>query len=354
MFFQKIKKNILILLLLIFQSCNYKSSHIPKSGVDELVEDSYKIINGKNEILEMMGYENTSLDPSLLKMDKECLKNLDVLNIQVYHSKRKDLEEQYSKLSNLNEFTIKDYKLSLPNLNQINVKDLSIEEVNQKLKNIFNREIEDIKLNISYKSKKIKKVSIAGLSSISSLEITNNTRLFDLLAQVKIPLNANLFKSYILRDDKFLAIDFYKLIKEGDMSYNIFLKDKDKIYISQESSNVYVIGEVKNPNVINLTNGFMPIKEAIAKSGGITANADSLNIQIIRGSLINPKIYILSFRHILYLKDHALLLMPGDIIYVSERPITTWNRFITQLLPTIGIVDSAVKGFKNLGLFINE
>jgi polysaccharide export outer membrane protein len=98
----------------------------------------------------------------------------------------------------------------------------------------------------------------------------------------------------------------------------------------------------------------MPIKEAIAKSGGITANADSLNIQIIRGSLINPKIYILSFRHILYLKDHALLLMPGDIIYVSERPITTWNRFITQLLPTIGIVDSAVKGFKNLGLFINE
>ena len=52
MFFQKIKKNILILLLLIFQSCNYKSAHPPRAGVDELVEDSYKISNGKNEIFE--------------------------------------------------------------------------------------------------------------------------------------------------------------------------------------------------------------------------------------------------------------------------------------------------------------
>jgi polysaccharide export outer membrane protein len=354
MFFQKIKKNILILLLLIFQSCNYKSAHPPRAGVDELVEDSYKISNGKNEILEMMGYENTSLDPSLLIEDKEYLENSDVLNISIYHPKRKDLEELYSKLSNLNEFTIKDYNLTLPNLDPIDVKDLNIKDLNKKIENIFKKEIEDIKLLISYKSKKIKEVSIAGLSSISSLEIKNNTRLFDLVTQVKIPISANLFKSYILRDNKFLAVDFYKLIKEGDMSYNIFLKDKDKIYISQESSNAYVIGEVKNPNVINLTNGFMPIKEAIAKSGGITANADGLNIQIIRGSLINPKIYILSFRHVLYLRENALLLMPGDIIYVSAKPIITWNRFITQLLPTIGIVDSAVRGFKNLGLFINE
>ena len=33
--------------------------------------------------------------------------------------------------------------------------------------------------------------------------------------------------------------------------------------------------------------------------------------------------------------------MPGDTVYVSEKPITQWNRFIDQLLPScVGVVNA--------------
>jgi polysaccharide export outer membrane protein len=31
--------------------------------------------------------------------------------------------------------------------------------------------------------------------------------------------------------------------------------------------------------------------------------------------------------------------MPGDIVYVAAKPITEWNRFISQLLPLFGGFD---------------
>jgi len=32
--------------------------------------------------------------------------------------------------------------------------------------------------------------------------------------------------------------------------------------------------------------------------------------------------------------------MPGDTVYVSEKPITTWNRFIDQLLPSVSGIEA--------------
>ncbi len=55
---------------------------------------------------------------------------------------------------------------------------------------------------------------------------------------------------------------------------------------------------------------------------------------MIRGNLQNPKIYVLSWDHIIHLPNDSLLLMPGDTVYVTEKPITQWNRFIDQLLPS--------------------
>ncbi|NGX55902.1 MAG: hypothetical protein K1060chlam5_00136 [Candidatus Anoxychlamydiales bacterium] len=354
MFFLKIKKNILILLLLIFASCASKVSCPDKVGCDELVMDSYKIKEGKSAILEMQGFEIASLDPTLLKTRENYIENLDVLNIFIYHPKRKDLEDFFLKISNLNGFIVKGYKIDIPNIDSIDVKNLTLDQANKKIENRIKQELEDVKVFTSYKTRNTQIVKIAGLSSISTYDVDGKKRLFDLLSDAKLPIHANLFKSYIIRDKKFLNVDFYKLLKEGDMSYNIVLKSGDKVYIASDTSNIAILGEVKNPNVINATNGFMPIKEAIAKAGGITSNADSLNIQVIRGSIVNPKIYLISFKHILYLRDDALLLMPGDIVYVSTNPIANWNKFVSQMLPTVGIVNSAVQGFKNLGLFINE
>ena len=46
------------------------------------------------------------------------------------------------------------------------------------------------------------------------------------------------------------------------------------------------------------------------------------------------------------------ILMPGDVVYVAAKPITEWNRFISQLLPCFTGIDVIGKSCRGWGLFI--
>ena len=47
-----------------------------------------------------------------------------------------------------------------------------------------------------------------------------------------------------------------------------------------------------------------------------------------------------------------MLLMPGDIVYVAATPITEWNRFVSQILPTLVGIDLIAKGAKGVGIVL--
>jgi polysaccharide export outer membrane protein len=121
------------------------------------------------------------------------------------------------------------------------------------------------------------------------------------------------------------------------MCKNIVMRGGDKIYIANPADcMVMVMGEVGSPKALQLPYGFMSLREAIVMAGGIPFTGDKNCIQVIRGNLQCPKIYKLSWNHIVHLPNDSLLLMPGDTIYISAKPITEWNRFIDQLLPSFG------------------
>jgi polysaccharide export outer membrane protein len=167
------------------------------------------------------------------------------------------------------------------------------------------------------------------------------------MAKAHVPNNANFFKSYVVRDDVQLPIDLYKLMNGGDMCQNIVMRGGDKIFIASPSdSTVMVMGEVGMPKTVNLPYGFMSLKEAIVSAGGIPFTGNRDCIQVIRGNLLDPKIYVLSWEHIIHLPNDSLLLMPGDTIYVTEKPITQWNRFIDQLLPSCLGLQSAYGAYR--------
>ena len=71
-------------------------------------------------------------------------------------------------------------------------------------------------------------------------------------------------------------------------------------------------------------------------AGGIPYTGDKSVIQVIRGNILRPKVYTLNWEQILHLPNDSLLLMPGDTVYIAAKPITEWNRFIEQLLPSFG------------------
>ena len=79
---------------------------------------------------------------------------------------------------------------------------------------------------------------------------------------------------------------------------------------------------------------------------------DRSYIQVIRGAIMNPKIYSLNWEHIVRLRSDSLLLIPGDIVFVSARPISQWNRFVNEILPTIVGAELITKGGRNVGIIV--
>ena len=79
-----------------------------------------------------------------------------------------------------------------------------------------------------------------------------------------------------------LVIDLPAILL-GDTDKDITLKDGDTLVVVSASQEVSIIGEVNFPTS-HILDGKLGIKNYIQKSGGLTANADSDNIYVIKAN----------------------------------------------------------------------
>lgn len=338
---------------LIFSGCSnmpYKGKDV--LGADEFVMDSYKIREGKFSILEIMqGKEFEPISEDLLEPYPDLIHDGDLLKIALFHPTRADLVSAFASLNQSVGFRVQEGFLVLPDLPPIEVKDLSLEEARVKIQTEYQKHIQDMQVFLTFQDRIERKVELAGLVQVPTIPVDGRMRLFETLALAKVPTNADFFRSYLVRDGKLIATDFYKLVKEGDMTQNIVMRGGDKIYIADTSdSSLMVLGEVGKECLLHIPNGFMTLRKALAEAGGIPYTGDKSYIQIIRGSIVHPKIYTLNWKHVIHLPSDSMLLMPGDIVYVAAKPLTEWNRFVTQVLPTLIGIDLISKGVKSIGV----
>lgn len=327
---------IISLSLLLCASCTRPYCDYDVMGADEFVTDSYTIRQGKFAILAMEGIIVDDLPPETMEEYKDVIAEDDILNIVIYHPKRKDLMESFQFInSSVGGFRVINGQIDLPDIPAIQVAGLTLEEARFFIQNTFREQIQDIEVFVTYEDRLTRKVELTGMVAQANVPVDGKMRLYDVIANAHIPIDANLFMSYVVRDGCPLAVDLYKLINEGDMCQNIVMRGGDKIYIANKSdSAVMVMGEINGPRAVYLPYGFMSLREALVHAGGIPFTGDKQHIQVIRGNLECPKIYLLAWEHIIHLPNDSLLLMPGDTVYVSATPITEWNRFISQLLPS--------------------
>lgn len=326
----------IIFALIICTGCCHRPCDYALKGPDEFVIDSYTIRQGKFAILEMEGVCVDELDQNAMEEYKDVIANDDILNIVLYHPKRKDLMEAILFINkNVGGFRVTDGFVNLPDIPPVEVVGLTLDEARDALQEKYREQIQDVELFITYEARLVRKVELVGMVAQANVPVDGKKRLYDVLANAHIPSDANLFLSYVVRNGCPLAVDLYKLINEGDMSQNIVMRGGDKIFIANKlDSSVMVMGEVNNPRPVHLPYGFMSLREVLVHAGGIPFTGDKRHIQVIRGNLQCPKIYILAWEHIIHLPNDSLLLIPGDTVYVSAKLITEWNRFISQLLPS--------------------
>ena len=321
----------------------YKGSEVV--GADEFVIDSYKIKEGKFSILEMEGKPLMTLSPELLEEYTNTVANGDVITVALFHPTRKELTHAVREIGNEVGYLVTDGKITLPELGPFEIGGLKLSQARDKIQNAYDAQIDEVEIFLSFSKRKKKKVELAGMVAQASIPVNGKLRLFEVLAEAKVPPNANLFKSYVVRNGEPVPVDMNKLVKEGDMSQNIVMQGGDKIYIAEPSaSTLMVMGEVRQEKVIDLPSGSLPLRSALTMAGGIPYTGDKGVIQVIRGNVLRPKIYTLNWKHVMRLPTSSMLLMPGDIVYVAATPITEWNRFIHQIFPTLTGIELFRKG----------
>ena len=117
------------------------------------------------------------------------------------------------------------------------------------------------------------------------------------------------------------------------------------VTVNLVNQRVVVIGEVKKPGIVQVTNGTMNLIEALALSGDLTENAMRNAIYIIRGDLRKPQVRSVDLTSIEAIAGSSLILRPNDIIYVQPREINGFNKTVSEITPLFSTLSSILNPF---------
>ncbi|MGH8127401.1 MAG: polysaccharide biosynthesis/export family protein [Gammaproteobacteria bacterium] len=125
---------------------------------------------------------------------------------------------------------------------------------------------------------------------------------------------------------------------DGDESQDQLLHSGDIIQVPDNSfDQVHLIGEIQQPGNYPLDNGRLNLAQALGDAGGLNlTTANPSRIFVFRGAYQKPEIFWLDAR-----SPEAMLLAtqfqlkPQDVVYIATAGVSTWNRIVTQILPTV-------------------
>jgi polysaccharide export outer membrane protein len=153
---------------------------------------------------------------------------------------------------------------------------------------------------------------------------------------------ADLSNAFIAREGRVLPVDFVRLLRQGDLRFNITLQDGDYISIpSGLSKEVYIVGEVFTPALFAFRER-MPMSRTLALAEGFTRDADLNRVHIVRGALSNPELIVVNFNDVLNGKAQDVQLEPGDIVYVPPTRLSKWAHMLDQIVPTIQAIQTGI------------
>ncbi len=168
---------------------------------------------------------------------------------------------------------------------------------------------------------------------------------------------ADLRHSFVMRQGQALPVDFYRLLRDGDTSQNIYLQPDDFVYVpSASDQQVYVLGAVAVPRAMPYTDGMTLVSALAGASGattvdwltptsyGVVADAYLSHVAIVRGSLAAPQMSVVDYGAIIKGRARDVALEPGDIIYVPNTPYSTLKRYLNIIVNTFITTVAANEG----------
>lgn len=232
-----------------------------------------------------------------------------------------------------------------PYVGMIQVAGKTVQEVRSFLEKTLVRIIKDPQVDVSVTSFRSKRIYLTGeFKGPGAIPVTDvPIRITDAIAGVGgLAPEADASNAVLLRGGKQLPIDLHAMLNRGDLSQNLVLQDGDALSVpNSRHRKIFVLGEVAKATAILLPRGDYTLTEALGDVGGvnqITSNAGQIYV-IREGAGDRPQIYHLNAKapDALILADRFPI-KPRDVIYVDVATITRFNRVISQIFPSLGLL----------------
>ena len=177
--------------------------------------------------------------------------------------------------------------------------------------------------------------AIAGAGGeVKSLANSGGAGLSDLMS---LPL-ADLSHVTLISRDRREVLDLRNFYLFGDQSQDRLIRQGDIIQVPDNSFNqVHLIGEVAKQGNYPMGNGALNLAQALGEAGGTNLQTSNpARIFVFRGAYAKPQVFWLDAHS----ADAMLLatqfpLKAQDVVYVASTTLTTWNRVLSQILPTV-------------------
>ncbi len=221
-------------------------------------------------------------------------------------------------------------EVTLPFIGNITASGLTLKNLEKKLyiplaKDYF----VNPQVNIQIKEYHSLSFTISGaVNKPGKYELDFHPSILDLIAQAGGASQERGGIAYIIREGSGskndpVNIDLSKLLDEGDMSQNVMLETRDKVYIplekklNQTKTKVYIEGEIKRPGMMDYQPGLTALSACIM-AGGFDKYAAPARSWIVRREGDKATIIKINLDKI---KDGALPdvpLIPGDRVHIPE------------------------------------
>jgi len=227
---------------------------------------------------------------------------------------------------------------------RVKVVGLTLKEVNLLLENEYAKYIKEphIMVDIARYNSQFYYIT-GGIKTPGKHVIGLKTTLMDAITKL-IPMSeaATLSTIYLKRDSKIHPINLADVNRSEKDYSKIGLVDGDTFFVpAPASQRVYIIGEIMKPGAYQISFSGYSLMDAIGEAGGVNPDKSFGKIYIVREAAGKLNMASLGMDDVFSGKYNPKL-YPGDRILVSPDALTSWNRILARIAPTLGFANSSV------------
>lgn len=231
-----------------------------------------------------------------------------------------------------------------PYVGVVDVAGLTVPEIRERISQGLSHYIQNPQLDVRVVDFRSQRINVTGEVMIPRIvQITDMPKtLVEALSEAggRTP-TGSLSRVQVTRDGIVTSHDLEALFSRGDLSQNLLLRHGDIVYVPHtQLESVHVIGEVMRPGLAPMDRGRLNLAEALSAGGSFDLDKASVErVFVIRRDPLAPDradVYWLDARSpVSMLLATRFQMQAQDVVFVSARELTRWNRLVLQILPTV-------------------